>query len=160
MRIARSALSLLAATLLLAATGCATLPEPLQVTVAGIEPLPGEGMELRMLVKLRIQNPNDSEVTYDGAAVRINVMRRTFATGVSNGAGSLPRFGEAIVEVPVTVSVLRMAAQVLGMLDGKPVDRVQFDMTGRLHTGNFGAARFSANGDFEIPKSRPAGQPL
>ena len=48
------------ATLLLAAvlngTGCATLPDedPLEVTVAGVESLEGEGMELRMNVKLRM----------------------------------------------------------------------------------------------------------
>ena len=36
--------------------GCASLQkrDPLQVTVAGIEPLEGEGMELRLNVKLRV----------------------------------------------------------------------------------------------------------
>ena len=38
--------------------GCATMQgDPLQVTVAGIESLPGEELEWRMLVKLRVQNP-------------------------------------------------------------------------------------------------------
>src|SRR5262245_57595961 len=39
--------------------GCAALPssDPLNVTVAGIESLPGEGMELRLAVRLRVQNP-------------------------------------------------------------------------------------------------------
>ena len=52
----------------LAAGGCATLSDsdPLEVTVAGIEPLQGEGMELRMNVKLRVQNPNDAPLDYDG----------------------------------------------------------------------------------------------
>ena len=49
----RRALMIALTALLLGA--CASLPnqDPLQVTVAGIESLPGEGMELRMLVKLR-----------------------------------------------------------------------------------------------------------
>ena len=40
------------------AGSCASLQrtDPLQVTVAGIEPMQGQGMELRMLVKLRVQN--------------------------------------------------------------------------------------------------------
>ena len=44
--------------------GCAGLPgrEPVQVTVADIESLPGEGLEVRMMVKLRVQNPNDAPV--------------------------------------------------------------------------------------------------
>ena len=37
--------------------------DPLQVTVAGIEPLESQGMEMRMLVKLRIQNPTTHRLT-------------------------------------------------------------------------------------------------
>ena len=88
--------------------------DPLQVTVAGIEPLPGEGMEVRLLVKLRVQNPNDTPVEFNGASLNLDVMGRRFASGVSDQAGTVPRFGEAIVAVPVTVSVLRMARQVHG----------------------------------------------
>ena len=69
--------------------GCAGMPagDPLQVTVAGVEPLQGEGMELRMMVKLRVQNPNDAQVDYDGAYVRLTVQDKTSATGVSDARG-------------------------------------------------------------------------
>ena len=45
---------------------CASLPnsDPLAVSVARIEPLPGEGMELRLAIHLRIQNPNDAAIDY------------------------------------------------------------------------------------------------
>jgi LEA14-like dessication related protein len=90
--------------LLLAAfmlAGCASMPsqDPLQVTVAGIEPLQGEGMEVRLLVKLRVQNPNDSPVEFNGASLNLDVMGRRFASGVSDQAGTVPRFGETIVAV-------------------------------------------------------------
>jgi hypothetical protein len=64
-------------------TGCATLrgEDPLQVTVAGIEPLQGEGMELRLMVKLRVQNPNDAPLDYRGVALEMNVQGKTFASG-------------------------------------------------------------------------------
>ena len=83
-----------------AVTGCASMQgrDPLQVTVAGIEPLQGQGMELRMLVKLRVQNPNDSPVDYDGVAVEMDVQGKTFATGVTDARGSVPRFGETVQE--------------------------------------------------------------
>jgi LEA14-like dessication related protein len=141
--------------LIMLSAGCASLPnrDPLQVTVAGIEPLPGEGMELRLLVKLRVQNPNDAPVEYDGASLNLEVMGRSFATGVSDQAGIVPRFGEAIVTVPVTVSMLRMARQVLGMLDGKPVDKITYAMNGKLSGASlFGTQRFTATGEFELPK--------
>ena len=134
---------------------CASLAtrDPLNVTVAGIESLPGEGMELRLLVKLRVQNPNDAPVEYDGVAVDLDVQGRSFASGVSAEAGVVPRFGETVVSVPVTVSMLRMVRQVMGMLDGQRIDKVTYDMHGKLSgTTAFTAHRFSAKGDFTLPQ--------
>lgn len=138
------------------AYGCASLPshDPLQVAVAGIESLPGEGMELRLLVKLRVQNPNDSPIEFDGVALNLDVQGRDFASGVSSQAGTVPRFGETVVTVPVTVSMLRMARQVMGMLDGKPVDRITYSMRGKLHGAHaFGTQRFRSSGDFTLPQT-------
>ena len=58
---------------------CASLQprDPLQVTVAGIEPLQGQGLELRMNLKLRVQNPNDAPVEYNGVAVQMDVQGKT-----------------------------------------------------------------------------------
>jgi LEA14-like dessication related protein len=156
-----SSISLRLTSLLLAAllfAGCASMPslDPLQVTVAGIEPLQGEGMEMRLLVKLRVQNPNDSPVEFNGASLNLDVMGRRFASGVSDQAGTVPRFGETIVAVPVTVSVLRMARQVLGMLDGKPVTRVTYAMSGKLSGSSmFGTQRFNTTGEFDLPQGTP-----
>lgn len=132
--------------------GCAALPaaDPLQVTVAGIEPLQGEGLELRMLVKLRVQNPNDAPVDFNGVYVKLDVLGKTFATGVSDEPGSVPRFGETVVAVPVTVSVIRMVRQGLGMLDGKPLEKVTYEMSGKLNRSAFSAARFSASGEIDL----------
>ena len=146
---------LVAASLL--AGGCTALPirDPLEVMVAGIEPMQekGEGMELRLLVKLRVQNPNSAPVSYDGAYVKVEVQDRTFATGVSNAAGSVPGFSEAVIEVPVTVSMLRMVRHVIGMKDGPPADQIRYSMSGKL-----GSHRFSANGEFSL-KSPTAEEP-
>lgn len=147
---------LLLATLVLSA--CASMPshDPLQVSVAGIESLPGEGMELRLLVKLRVQNPNDTPIEFNGVSLNLDVMGRDFASGVSDQAGTVPRFGEAVVAVPVTVSLMRMARQVLGMLDGKPVDKVTYSMTGKLNGASmFRTQRFTSKGEFELPQGTP-----
>ena len=123
--------SLLTALLVAASTllsNCATVPgrDPVQVTVADIESLPGEDLEMRMKVKLRVQNPNDAPVEYDGVYVKLEVLDKTFATGVSDQHGSIPRFGESLISVPVTVSMLRMAVYALRMVDGKPVDKIRY----------------------------------
>jgi LEA14-like dessication related protein len=137
--------------------GCASLPDrdPIQVMVAGMESLPGEGAEIRMLVKLRVQNPNATQIDFTGAYVKLDVLGKTFASGVSDQGGTVPAFGETIVSVPVTVSVLRMVRQVVGMLDGRPVDKVTYEMSGKLSGGLFGTERFSAKGEFELPKPAP-----
>ena len=145
--------AVLACAVLLSACASLATRDPLNVTVAGIEGLPGEGMELRLLVKLRVQNPNDAPVEYDGIALDLDVQGRSFASGVSAETGVVPRFGEAIVSVPVTVSMLRMVRQVVGMLDGERVDKVSYVMRGKLSgTTAFTAYRFSASGDFALPK--------
>jgi len=150
--------SFLLAVAALAMAGCASLPQkdPLQVTVAGIEGLPGEGMEVRMLVKLRVQNPNEAAINYTGVYMKLDVLGKTFASGVSDQSGVVPGFGEAVVAVPVTVSVLRMVRQVVGMLDGQPVDTIRYEMSGKLSGGLFGTERFESKGEFELPKSEPA----
>jgi LEA14-like dessication related protein len=148
----RPILSAVAALVLAACTG---LPQrdPPQVTVSGVEALPGEGLELRMLLKLRVQNPNDTPIDYDGVYVSLDVQGRTFATGVSDASGSVPRFGEAVIDVPVTVSAMRMARQVMGMMDAEPADKIRYEMTGKLDGTGFSDVRFRSQGELALPAS-------
>ena len=147
-------LAILAAALLGA---CAGMPgrDPLQVAVAGIEPLAGEGLELRMLVKLRVQNPNDAPLDYDGVYVKLDVLDSTFATGVSSERGTVPRYGETVIGVPVTVSAMRMVTYALRMLDGKPVDKLNYRLEGKLNGAGFGSTRVQAQGELALPGDKP-----
>ena len=142
---------ILAAALILAC--CTGMPgrEPIQVTVADIDSIPGEDLEMRMMVKLRVQNPNDTPIEYNGVYVKVEVLDRTFATGVSDEHGTIPRFGESIVSVPVTVSMLRMAVYALLIVDGKPIDKVNYKMDGKLSGPVFGSTNFQAKGVFTLP---------
>jgi LEA14-like dessication related protein len=149
----RSFLTILMLTVAALLSACATVPghEPIQVTVAGIESLPGEGLEMRMLVKLRVQNPNDSPVDYDGVFVKLDVQNSTFASGVSDERGSIPRFGESVIAVPVTISTLRLALRAASyMLDGKPAERVNYKLDGKLDGPTFGSTRFQLQGDLNL----------
>lgn len=136
-------------------SACADMPgrQPVQVTVADIETLPAEGLEFRMMVKLRVQNPNDAPIEYDGVYVQLDVLDKTFATGVSDEHGSIRPFGEAVIGVPVTVSTLRIAVYGLGMLDGKPIDRINYKLHGKLSAPLFGSTSFQSQGDFALPEA-------
>jgi len=138
-----------------ALSACAGMPgrEPLQVTVADIDSIPSDGLEMGMMVKLRVQNPNDSPVDYDGVYVKVIVQDKTFATGVSDEKGTVPRFGESVIGVPVTLSMLRVGLAALGMLSGggMATDKVHYKMEGKLSGPLFGSNNFSAQGDLTLP---------
>jgi LEA14-like dessication related protein len=80
-------------------SACASLlpGDPPKVDVVGVQPLAGQGMELRMLVRLRVLNPNDTPIEYDGLFVEMDVRGKRFASGVSDARGTIPRFGEAVL---------------------------------------------------------------
>ncbi|EQM80020.1 LEA type 2 family protein [Stutzerimonas stutzeri] len=139
--------------LLLVLSGCAAFSQrdPLNVQVAGIQPLPGEGLELRMNVKLRIQNPNDMALDYNGVALDLEVNGRRLASGVSDARGSVPRFGETVLSVPVTVSAFSAARQALGLAEHIGLDEVPYVLRGKLAGGLFGTQRFVEKGTLELP---------
>ena len=134
-------------------SGCALLQprDPLHVTVAGIEALPGEGLELRMSVKLRVQNPNDAPVDYDGVAVEMDVQGKTFATGVSDARGSVPRFGETVLTIPVTVSALSVARQAFDLVAGRQGAPLDYVLRGKLAGPALGGVHFQSTGQLTWP---------
>lgn len=142
-------------------SACSTLPnrDPLNIDVAGIEPLPGEGLELRLTVRVRIQNPNDTAIDYSGAALDLDLNGRKLASGVADVMGTVPRYGEAVLEIPVTVSALNMARQALGFMNAEGQRDVKYAVRGKLEGGIFGTRRFSDEGTFDLPASRQAAQP-
>lgn len=144
---------LLLAVVTMLLSACASMPgrTPLQVTVAGIESLPGEGMEIRMLVKLRVQNPNEAPLEYDGVYLQLDVQGKTYATGVSDEKGVIPRFGEGVVEVPVTISALRAALNAYGVMRGGAPEKLNYQASGRFGGSVFGSMSFSAEGDVALP---------
>jgi LEA14-like dessication related protein len=133
--------------------GCATLrgDDPLQVTVAGIEPLQGEGMELRLLVKLRVQNPNDAPIDYRGVALQMDVQGKTFASGVSDSSGTVLGFGETVIAVPVTISAFRMVRQAIGIATDQGARKITSEMKCKLSGSLFATKRFATHGEFELP---------
>ena len=144
---------------LAALAGCANLSQrdPLFIDVAGIEQLPGEGMELGLAVKIRVQNPNDTPVEYTGVALQLDVNGRSLATGVSADVGVVPRYGEIVFTIPVTISAFDVARQLFGAMSAESLDEVEYLVRGKLEGGLFGTRRFRDEGTFRLapPERRP-----
>ena len=159
-RLLMMCLSLFVASSLGALSACASLGgrEPVKVNVVAVEPLAGQGLELRFMVKLRVQNPNDTAIDFDGIALDLEVRGNDFASGVSDQRGTVPRFGELVLSVPVTVSATAVIRQALSLAlgnasNGRDGSRTKLDyqMRGKLAGAGFGGLRFSSSGEMDLP---------
>ncbi len=150
----RVLLAWLLATAMLALAGCETFtrPDALRVNVVGVEPLAGEGLELRFIVKLRVQNPNDTPVDFDGVAVDLDLNGKNLASGVSDQKGTVPRFGETLLSVPVSVSAFAVVRQAIGLTDVQARGELPYAVSGKLAGGMFGSVRFSHSGTLRLPQ--------
>jgi len=135
----------------LALVGCAIFQhaDPPQVTLVGIEPAASEGLEARMQLKLRVQNPNSTAIDYNGVYVELDLQGKSFASGVSNESGTVPSFGEALIGVPVSVSMLGIASHAMGLL-GSSMDKIKYEMQGKLNSPTSGAVRFKSQGEVSL----------
>lgn len=144
----------------LALAACALLgsTEPVRVSVIGLEPLPGEGLEVRMAVKLRIQNPNETPVDFDGVSLALELRGAPFASGVSGEHGTIPRFGESVITVPVSISALAALRQALALATQQAA-ALDYRLHGRLAGGAIGGLHFEAQGQVELPRDWQPPQP-
>jgi LEA14-like dessication related protein len=121
------------------------------VFVVGIEPMPGEGLEMRMNVKLRVQNPNDTPIDYNGVSLSMDLQGKSIASGVSDATGSVPRFGEAVIEVPITVSTFGLARGAASVFN-TTTDKINYSLRGKLAGPVFKSVRFTSSGEVALPK--------
>ena len=153
MSIYRGALLSLLITGVFVLAGCALFQrgEPMRVMLAGVDPLPSEGLELRMLVKLRLQNPNGVPLEFDGVFVEMNVQGKRFASGVSDASGNVPRYGETIISVPMSISAFDMARQAIGIMNSNGRGKLAYELSGKLSGPAFSSVRFTSDGELALP---------
>ncbi len=140
------------AALCLVLAGCAGLGlrDPVNVDVVGIEPIQGEGMETRFALKLRVQNPNDLPIEYDGVFVQLDLRGARLASGVSDRAGVVPRFGETVITLPMSVPLGAMIRQAIGIATGERI-RADYRIQGKLSAPAWGGHRFESKGELRVP---------
>jgi len=63
----------------------------------------------------------------------------------------VPRFGETVLTVPVSVSAFSAIRQALGLADGSRLDNIPYVVRGKLSGGMFGTTRFSDTGSLSLP---------
>src|SRR5690606_41478213 len=83
---------------------------------------------------------------YNGVALELEVNGRRLASGVSDQQGSVPRFGESVLQVPMTVSALSAARQALGLAERFGEDQLPHVLRRKLAGGAVGTRPFVDKG--------------
>ncbi|HEU4853791.1 MAG TPA: LEA type 2 family protein [Nitrosospira sp.] len=138
-------------------SGCAFmgLHAPLRVSVAGMEPLEGKGMEARFAVAIRIQNHGGTPIDYDGIALDMDLQGMSFASGVSDQRGTIPRFGESVITVPVTVPATAILRHIYGFATGDRA-KVDYRLQGKLGVPGLSPGKyFDSSGEITLPAMPP-----
>jgi LEA14-like dessication related protein len=133
---------------------CSTMPkeyEMLRVNIADMTAKDVAVFEQRFDVKLRIQNPNDSEFSINGLRFDIELNGREFANGMSGQRLIVPRFGSELVNVEVFTTLGSFLRQLQTLNSGAP-DKVRYRLKGTAFVDAPGTfkAPFDETGEFDL----------
>jgi len=142
--------------LILGLASCAVPSKaPLRVNVANVHRLESTTLEVRLLATLRVQNANDFPIEFSGAAIELQLRGKAIGTGVTDAHGLVPRFGETLLDVPVTISALSEFRQALGLY-GTSDRRIDLSVKGRLNGPAFDPLAFDWRGEVPLQLDQPA----
>ncbi len=143
-------LSGMAAIAVAACTGMPVRMDPPSITVSDVRMGSAGVLEQMYLVKLRVQNPNDTDLEIKGVSFELELNDKPFAKGVSGKAVTVPRFGSEFVEVE-TVSGITNILRQLGALAGDVgTENFRYRIKGKLATRNAGSIAFDERGDLNF----------
>jgi len=94
---------------------CSTMPKDFEAPRVNISDLTPKEMaifEQKFDVKLRIQNPNDVDLSVNGMRFDIELNEREFANGMTGERLTVPRFGSQTVDVEVFTTLASFLRQV------------------------------------------------
>lgn len=130
--------SIVVAVMLLAVlSGCQTLRPDFEtptVKLVSIEPLPVTGLEQRFAIGLRVANPNARALNLAGMTYAIELEGFKVVDGVANKLPSIPAYGESLVNIEASVSLLE-GMRLLSSFLSKPKADVSYKIIAKLDTG-------------------------
>ena len=148
--------SLLAVLATLVLAGCSSLTklETPRLSIVNVQVQKSDLFEQRLLVRLRVQNPNDRILPIRGITYRLEVQGEDFAQGASASPFDVPAFGEAEFDMTVTANMatalLRMATR--RGASGKAVEALDYRMVGKvsLSSGLLRSIPFEETGSIKL----------
>lgn len=141
----------------LALSGCAGLrglDQPPQVTLVNLQPVQIQLFEQRYLATIRILNPNPVALPISGLDYAISINGSEFANGVSSQRITVPAYGEKLLELGVSSTLVTLFEQIkrFGSGDGT----LRYAITGSLGLqGSAGSVPFSHDGAVDLRLDKP-----
>jgi len=126
-----------AALVALALGACATLGPKLEtpkLSLVGIQLHDATFFEQRLLVRLRVRNPNDRVLPVKGLTVNFELDGVDFAEGVSARAFDIPALGEAEFDMLVTANAATALLEIFGKDRRKSSKELDYRISGKLST--------------------------
>lgn len=141
--------------------GCTSLGEErVEVHLVSVTLQEATPLEQRVGLGLRFQNRGTTDLTVDGLAFRIEASGTTIATGVSSQVFTIPRFGEARIDVEATSTLAGIVRQVLDLQrqSGQAYPRLRYRLYGTanlvpevLSIGRAGSFGFDTVNELPLP---------
>ena len=133
---------------------CSTMPKDFEAPRVNISDLTPKEMaifEQRFDVKLRIQNPNDIDLSVNGMRFDIELNEREFANGMTGERLTVPRFGSQTVNVEVFTTLASFLRQVQD-LNASGGQKVRYRLKGTAFVDSPGTfkAPFDEKGAIEL----------
>jgi LEA14-like dessication related protein len=122
------------------------------VTLAHMDVIEVGLFEQRFAFKLRILNPNNEEIPVTGLSFEVELNGEPFAKGVSNKPVTVPRLGEALLEVTAVSGFTGILRQINEASRGTR-DAMSYRIKGRLVTNSYGGLNFDESGKLDLRRS-------
>ena len=126
-----------AALVALALGACAALVPKLEtpkLSLVGVQLHDATFFEQRLLVRLRVRNPNDLVLPVKGLTVNFELDGVDFAEGVSARAFDVPALGEAEFDMLVTANAATALLEIFGKDRRKSSKELDYRISGKLST--------------------------
>lgn len=115
-------------------SGCATInldyEEP-SVELVSFKALPTNGFEQNFEIGLKLTNPNNFELPFNGISYQLNVAGETLAHGVAANIPTAEAYGESRFVVPISTSLLGGIKVIRALMDSKGQD-ISYQLKAKL----------------------------
>lgn len=134
--------------ILAACAGTLTQPPEVRLSNIGVREL---GLfEQRLALSLRVHNPNDANLAIRGLNYALELNGRPFARGSTEQSVTVPRFGEALLEVPATVDTGGLLGQLDQWRRDSGRESLEYRLSGTLYTAYGAGIPFQYSGQLPL----------